>query len=300
MIWNPPLGIDLGIITLRFYSLCFVIAFSLGWYLMKQIYLRENKTLAQLDSIFVHAVLATLIGARLGHVIFYDWAYYQDHLLEIFLPFQFEPEFKFTGFQGLASHGAALAFILAMWRYARKVIHKPTLWVLDRISIPAAFGGIFVRIGNFFNSEIIGVPTDSVFGVRFIRAYISKYTAIRSTGIKHPRTAYQKIIEDSKFKNLLDQVPSCHPAQLYESFGYIFVSFFLWYLYWKTSKREQLGFIFGMYLLGIFTVRFFVEYVKKSQEGFGDVAESMFSTGQLLSIPFVICGIYLILKPKKL
>lgn len=152
---------------IRYYSLMFVIAFGLGWFIMKKIFERENESLEKLDSLFVWTVLATLIGARLGHVFFYDWDYFKDHLLEIILPVKFEPEFHFTGFQGLASHGAAIAIIVAMYYYSKKILKKPMLWILDRVVIPVASGAIFVRIGNFMNSEIVGNETTSSFGVRF-------------------------------------------------------------------------------------------------------------------------------------
>ena len=120
--WNPSEGLDLGFFTLHYYSLMFLIAFTLGWYIMKSIYTRENIPIDYLDSLFIYTVLATLIGARLGHVIFYDWEYFQNHLLEIFLPVRFEPEFEFTGFRGLASHGAAIGIIIAMILYSKRVV----------------------------------------------------------------------------------------------------------------------------------------------------------------------------------
>ena len=123
IIWNPSEGIDLGFFVIRFYSLMFVIAFGLGWYIMKNIFERENESLESLDSLFIWTVLATLIGARLGHVLFYDWEYFRNHLLEIFLPFRFEPNFQFTGYQGLASHGAAISIIIAMVIIATTAVH---------------------------------------------------------------------------------------------------------------------------------------------------------------------------------
>ena len=155
IIWNPTEGIDLGFFVIRYYSLMFVIAFGLGWYIMKHIFERENESLEKLDSLFIWTVLATLLGARLGHVFFYDWEYYSNHLSEILLPFRFDPTFEFTGFQGLASHGAAIAIILAMYFFSKNIMKRPLLWVLDRVVIPVASGAIFVRIGNFFNSEIV-------------------------------------------------------------------------------------------------------------------------------------------------
>lgn len=260
--WNPSEGIDLGFFVIHYYSLMFVIAFTLGWYLMKRIYEKEGISIEKLDSLFIYTVLATLIGARLGHVIFYDWDYFQHNLLEIFLPVKFEPEFEFTGFRGLASHGAAIGIIVAMYMYSKKVLQKPVLWILDRIVIPVASGGIFIRIGNFMNSEIIGKPTNSDFGVVFT-----------------------KLGEDF----------ARHPAQLYESACYIVVFIILWYTYWKTLKKEKLGYIFGLFLVLLWTVRFFVEFVKEPQVG--ERVNWVLNTGQWLSIPFIIAGFYFMFRP---
>lgn len=262
--WNPAEGLDLGFFTLHFYSLMFVIAFSLGWFLMKKIYDREGIPLEKLDSLFIYTVLATLIGARLGHVIFYDWDYFQNHLLEIFLPVRFEPKFQITGFRGLASHGAAIGIIIAMYLYKKNVLDKPVLWILDRIVIPVACGGIFVRIGNFFNSEIIGEPTNSDYGVVF-----------------------QKLDEDF----------ARHPAQLYEAFGYLLVFIILWFVYWKTEKRKKLGFIFGLFLVLLWAVRFFIEFIKEPQVG--ERADWFLNTGQILSIPFILAGFYFMFRSSK-
>ena len=260
--WNPSEGIDLGFFVIHYYSLMFVVAFTIGWYLMKSIYEREGVSIEKLDSLFIYTVLATLIGARLGHVIFYDWDYFQNHLLEIFLPVRFEPEFEFTGFRGLASHGAAIGIITAMYLYCRNVLHKPVLWILDRIVIPVACGGIFVRIGNFMNSEIIGKPTNSDFGVVFT-----------------------KLGEDF----------ARHPAQLYEAACYLIVFIILWLTYWKTLKREKLGYIFGLFLVLLWSVRFFVEFVKEPQVG--ERVNWVLNTGQWLSVPFILAGFYFMYRP---
>lgn len=256
--WSPSEGIDLGFFTLHFYSLMFVVAFTLGWFLMKKIYDREGIGVDKLDSLFIYMVLAILIGARLGHVIFYDWDYFQNHLLEIFLPVRFEPEFKFTGFRGLASHGAAIAVIIAMFLYIRNVLPKKSvLWVLDRIVMPVASGGVFVRIGNFFNSEIVGEPTGSNYGVIFAN---------------------------------LGENFARHPAQLYESFCYLIIFFILWYTYWKTEKREKRGYLFGLFLVLVWSARFLIEFIKEPQVG--ERADWLLNTGQLLSLPFIIAGFY--------
>jgi phosphatidylglycerol:prolipoprotein diacylglycerol transferase len=298
IVWNPSEGIDLGFFTIRFYSLMFVIAFGLGWYIMKNIYERENESLEKLDSLFIWTVLATLIGARLGHVLFYDWEYYRNNLLEIFLPFRFSPTFEFTGFQGLASHGAAISIIIAMYYYSKTILQRPLLWILDRVVIPVACGAIFVRLGNFFNSEIIGEKTTSVFGIRFIRDQFSPRDAVNATKIANPNDAYNAIATNPEFANLLQQVPAKHPTQLYEAFCYIFVFAILFFLYWKTEAREKSGYLFGLFLVLLFSVRMVVESVKESQGGF-ESALGLLSTGQWLSIPFILIGAYFIFTAEK-
>ena len=298
MIWNPSEGIDLGFFVIRYYSLMFVVAFALGWYIMKKIFDREGEPVEKLDSLFIWTVLATLLGARLGHVFFYDWEYYRNNLLEILLPFRFTPEFEFTGFQGLASHGAAIAIILTMYFFSKNVMKRPLLWVLDRVVIPVASGAIFVRLGNFFNSEIIGHTTDSAFGIRFIRDHFSAKDAINATEIQHPQEAYKAIGNDPRFADLLALVPARHPAQLYEAIGYVLVFAILFYMYWRTNAREKMGLLFGTFLISLWSVRFVVEYVKESQGGFED-ALGLFSTGQWLSIPFILIGLYFIFFAEK-
>ena len=298
MVWNPAEGISIGNFVLRFYSLMFVVAFALGWYIMKRIFDRENEPVEKLDSLFIWTVVATLLGARLGHVFFYDWDYYRNHLLEILLPFRFDPTFEFTGFQGLASHGAAIAIIIAMYYYSKKIMKRPLLWVLDRVVIPVACGAIFVRIGNFFNSEITGHPTGSTLGVKFVREHFSPREAMDITGIGNVQQAYDAITQNPQFANLLQQVPVRHAAQLYEAAGYIIVFSVLMFLYWKTSMRERLGYLFGVFLVLLWSVRFLVEFVKESQGGF-ESALGLFSTGQWLSIPFILVGLYFMFNAEK-
>jgi phosphatidylglycerol:prolipoprotein diacylglycerol transferase len=298
IIWNPSEGIDLGFFVIRYYSLMFVIAFGLGWYIMKHIFEREGESIEKLDSLFIWTVLATLIGARLGHVLFYDWEYFRNHLLEIFLPFRFSPTFEFTGFQGLASHGAAISIIIAMYFYSKNVLKRPQLWILDRVVIPVASGAIFVRLGNFFNSEIVGKETTSSFGIRFIRDKFTPNDATNATQIANPNDAYHAIATDPKFAALLEQVPAKHPAQLYEAFCYIFVFAILFFLYWKTDARKKSGFLFGLFLVLLFSVRIVVESVKESQGGFEN-SLGLLSTGQWLSIPFILIGFYFIFTAEK-
>jgi prolipoprotein diacylglyceryl transferase len=245
----------------------FVLAFSLGWYLMKKIFIREGVALEKLDSLFMYMVLAILIGARLGHVIFYQPELFHQDFFSVFLPFKFKGGFAFTGFRGLASHGAAIGIIIAMYLYQKNVLKESLLWLFDRIVIPVSSGAVLVRIGNFMNSEIVGHPTGSDFGVIFA-----------NNGEDFAR----------------------HPAQLYESFGYVFVFLILYWIYWHTDKRLKQGYIFGLFLILLWSVRFVVEFYKKSQGGFESSLGDLLSTGQWLSIPFIIAGIVLLFRANKI
>jgi len=301
IIWNQPEGFHLGPIMLRYYSLGFVLAFGLGWFLMKKIYDREGETTEKLDKLFIYTLIATLLGARLGHVFFYDWAYFSQHPAEILLPVRFSPKFEFTGFAGLASHGAAIAIILAMIWYSKKIIHRPLLWMLDRVVIPVTFGGIFVRLGNFFNSEILGKITtaDTPTAIKFIRGEdtLGKSEVIAQTDIKDYNAAYEAVEHNPQFADILSKIPFRHPAQLYEAFGYVFVFAIIYYMYWKTDARKKHGLIFGVFLVLLWAVRFIVEFVKESQGGF-EGENPVLLTGQWLSIPFILVGFYLIFTAK--
>ena len=263
--WDPIKSIDLGFFELHFYSVMWILAFIFAFYLTKRIYKNENQSNESLDSLFIYSVLGIMIGARLGHVIFYQSDLISEDFFSIFLPFKFKGGIEFTGFQGLASHGAAIGMIISMYLYNKRVLNKTILWVLDRVVIATALGAVFVRIGNFINSEIVGKKTESALGVIF-----------KQNGENFAR----------------------HPAQLYEAFCYVFVFLILFYFYWKTNKSKQQGFLFGLFLVLLWTVRFFVEFVKEAQNI--ERAEWLLNTGQLLSIPFVLIGLYFmfIYKPK--
>ena len=298
MNWNPnEILFDLHFIQIRYYSLMYVIAFILGFYIMKKIFLKENKPLERLDSLVIYVGLAMLIGARLGHCFFYDWDYFKDNLLEIILPFKFSPEFKLVGFSGLASHGAAVGIIISMILFIRKFPEFKLSWVLDRIVIPITIGGMFVRIGNFINSEINGKIVDKsfTFAVKFLQgeSWLRPIDAMQITGQNTPKKAFEEIISNPEFSDIYNQIPYRHPAQLYEAVCYFFLFWILYYLYWKTNKRNQPYFIFGVFLIALWTIRFFVEFVKESQGGF-ESSLGIFSTGQWLSIPFIIAGIFLL------
>lgn len=287
-------GIDLGFLTIHFYSLMFVVAFALGYYIMKPIFKREGVEQEKLDSLFIYAVVSILLGARLGHVIFYEPSLFRTDFFSVFLPFRFVPEFEFTGFRGLASHGAAIVTIIGMYIYNKKILQKSWLWILDRVVITAASGAVFVRLGNFLNSEMVGHETNSAIGIRFIQNTkdLRESTIIQATGIRDMPEAYQAL-KDPKYMELISQVPYRYPGQLMEAFGYVFVFLILFTLYWKTEVRKKPGFLFGAFLLLLMTVRIIVEQFKVAQVNAR--SDWDLNTGQLLSIPFIFIGLYFVI-----
>jgi phosphatidylglycerol:prolipoprotein diacylglycerol transferase len=300
-VWNPSEGIDLGFFIIRYYSLMFAVAFGLGWYITKYIFIRENESMEKLDKLFLYVALATLFGARIGHVLFYQSELFKEDFLSVFLPISTKPTIQFTGFSGLASHGAAIAIIIAMVYFSKKIMHRHLLWVLDRIVIPVASGAVFVRIGNLINSEIVGKETTSSFGFKFVQDKFSKQEITQLTGIQDYKQAYQEVVTNPKYAEIFEMVPVKHPAQLYEAISYVFVFAVLFYMYWKTDARNKQGLIFGTFLILLWSVRFVVEFVKESQGGFEEYPIfNALSTGQWLSIPFIIIGIYFVIRSKKI
>lgn len=264
--WPGYEGIPIGSFTLRFYSLMFLIAFFLGYKIMEYIFRKEGENTKLLDKLLLYTFLGTLIGARLGHCFFYDWhTYYKDHFWEIFLPFRFTPEFQFVGFQGLASHGAFVGVAISLWIASKSFLKKNPLWTYDRMAVVFSLGGVFVRLGNFFNSEIVGKPWDGPFAVLFLKQSLE----------------YGEIVPR-------------HPAQLYEAICYLILFFILAYLFFKTQIKQKQGVLFGIFLVALWTIRFLIEFSKEPQ---GDefITGASLNTGQWLSIPFILLGIGIIL-----
>ena len=251
---NPTM-ISIGSFEIRYYGLMWALALGISAYIFSHIIKREGYPDKLFDSIFWYGVLSTIIGARLGHCLFYDPGYYLTHPVEILYIHQ----------GGLASHGAAVGLLVGLWLFSRKN-KMPYIWSLDRIMIPVAIGGAAVRFGNLFNSEIVGSVTDMPWGFKFVRLY----------------------------RDLpLDAVPVQHPTQLYEALCYVVTFGVLWWLYYRrdTGVRRP-GLLFGVGLIGVFLTRFFIEFIKEDQEAFEQ--GMLLNMGQLLSIPFILFGIYMI------
>jgi prolipoprotein diacylglyceryl transferase len=255
--WNPdPEIVNIFGISIRYYGLLFVGGLILCIYILGWIYKRENIPSEHLRKLSIFGMIGIIAGARLGHCLFYEPSYYLSHPLEMILPITFPPGggVKFIGYQGLASHGGALGLLIALYFYSRKTKHS-MIDTIDLIAVVAALACGFIRLGNFMNSEIIGIPTTKPWGVIFER---------------------------------VDNVPR-HPAQLYEAISYFIIFTIMMILYNKMRDRLKNGFFFGLVLVLCFTARFIIEFVKENQVGFED--GMTFNMGQLLSLPYILVGI---------
>lgn len=253
-----PNAID-SFITIRWYGLMFLFGFWVGYLILRRMYRREGVKESWVDKIFFWTVIATIVGARLGHVFFYQWDYYSQHLADI--PKVWEG--------GLASHGGTIAIIIAVLLYSKFTTKRNPLWTFDRLVIPIALVGAMIRMGNLFNHEIYGHETTLPWGFRFI------------TNID----AYMHGAEP------IFTAPS-HPTQIYEALAYLILFVLLMWMYWKKNAGERPGLIFGVFFTWLFSARFIIEFIKNDQVPFE--AGMVLNMGQLLSIPFILIGIVLI------
>ena len=255
--WNPdPEIANVFGFSLRYYSLLFVGGILLSLYSFTRLFKNENISSANLEKLVIYVMVGIVLGARLGHCLFYEPSYYLSHPLEILLPVQFLPDggFKFTGYQGLASHGGALGVLIALVIYSLKT-KEPLLKILDLIAIVGPLEGVFIRLGNLMNSEIIGTPTTKPWAFVFER---------------------------------VDNIPR-HPSQIYEAAAYLLIFGIVVFMYKKKGKELRHGFFFGLTLVLVFTARFLIEFVKERQVSFEE--NMTFDMGQLLSIPYILVGI---------
>ncbi len=255
--------------TPNLYGLLFVTGLILGYFVVRKMFRKEGIPDESLDSLVLYMVLATIIGARLGHVFFYGPYWGPDGYFSH--PFNIVKVWE----GGLASHGGAIAILLALYWYSRKVSKKPYLWILDRIAAPIAIGGVFIRLGNLVNSEIVGKVTDVSWGFKFMMHDCSPQFG----------------------PCVWENIPVRHPSQLYESIAYFLIFGFLMFLYWKKQSWKFQGRVFGWFLILLFGARFIIEFTKVAQVD--SRGEWLLNTGQLLSIPFVLVGFYLLWRSYK-
>lgn len=251
--WNTP----------NWYGILFVTGLILGYYVIRKMFRKESIPDEQLDKLVLYVVIATIVGARLGHVFFYDWPSYKNNLVDIFKIWE----------GGLASHGGVIALIITLIIFSKKVIKKPYLWLFDRMAAPGAIAATFIRLGNLMNSEIVGRPTDLPWAFEFIHFY-----------------------NEDMIPPGFDPTPR-HPTQLYEAIMYLIIFGILMYMFWKKSAWKQPGLVFGTFLILLFGGRFLVEFLKMGQTAADNqlAIETSINTGQWLSIPFVIAGIAILI-----
>jgi prolipoprotein diacylglyceryl transferase len=253
--WNvSPEIFSIGFVHVRWYGLMFAVGFLFGLHYGEKMFKHENIDPKWLESLFYYLIIATIVGARLGHVLFYGWDYYSQHPIEILYVWQ----------GGLASHGGVLGIIIAMFIYSKYVSKRSILWVLDRVVVPSIFVGALIRFGNLMNSEIYGMPTTLPWGFIFERNH---------------------------------ETVAKHPTQIYESLSYLVTFGVLHYMYWKTKAKDYQGLLVGVFFVMVFSARFLIEFIKEEQEAFEQ--GMMLNMGQLLSIPFILTGIFLIVRAMK-
>ncbi len=254
IIWNvDPEFFSIGALTVRWYGLLFASAFFFGYLILSRYFKNDNLKLELLDKLTLYMALAVIIGARLGHCLFYEPAYYLANPLEILMIWR----------GGLSGHGAAVTILIVLYVFARK-INKPYLWIIDRIVVIIALGGFFIRMGNLMNSEIYGIETSLPWGFIFVNR---------------------------------GEIMPKHPTQIYEALSYLAIFFLLNSLYWKKHIREKQGYIFGVFLTLLFSVRFLIEFIKEPQVPFEETMA--LNMGQLLSLPLIIAGIIIFIRAIK-
>jgi len=258
--WNvDPEIFHIGALSIRWYGLLFASAFLAGYIIFTRYLRTDHLTSEMLDELLIYIAVGTVVGARLGHCFFYEPEYFLKNPIEILKIWK----------GGLASHGAAIGILISLWLYIRKY-KLSFLWLIDRIVIVVALGGAFIRTGNLFNSEIYGGPTDLPWGFMFVRDKLY----------------------DSVTGEVLPVVPR-HPTQIYEALSYLLIFTVLFIFYRKNYLKVRDGFIFGVFLIALFTARFLIEFVKNDQVSFE--AGMQLNMGQWLSIPFILTGIAILI-----
>lgn len=254
--WDVNPDIIDSFVTIRWYGLMFAIGFWIGYNLVAKMFKRDGAPEKWVGILLIYVAVATIVGARLGHVFFYQWDYYSAHPWKIFATWE----------GGLASHGGAIGIILAVILYSIFTTKRNPLWTFDRLTIAIALVGALIRIGNLMNSEIFGHPTTLPWGFYFVRS-----------------AEWQQLYYGQ----------ACHPTQIYEALTYLALFGLMMWMYWKKDCGNRPGLLFGTFLIGTFATRFFIEFIKNNQVAFED--SMALNMGQLLSIPFAVLGVFLVI-----
>ena len=256
-----PAIFTIGSKEIRWYSLMFIIGFGIGYKIVERMWRRESINPKWIDPLLYYTLIGTVVGARLGHCLFYDPGYYLSHPIEILKVWE----------GGLASHGGVLGIIVAIYFYSKYVSRQSMLWTFDKLVVPTGLVAALIRIGNLINHEVYGLPTDRPWGFRFIE------------NLHAWRQGAEPIFS----------APS-HPTQIYEAVCYLLTFVLCMWLYFKKDAWKKEGLIFGIFMICIFTARFFIEFLKNNQEDFE--AAMPINMGQCLSIPFIVMGIYFVVR----
>lgn len=254
--WNVNPELFSGFVTVRWYGLMFAVGFLIGYEIVARMFKHEGAPERWLGILLIYVVVATLVGARLGHVFFYEWDVYKADPIRILYIWE----------GGLASHGGTIAIIIAVILFSIFVTKKSPLWTFDRLVVAIALVGGLIRIGNLFNSEIYGTATTLPWGFMFVR---------------------------SREWHELYEGQAVHPTQIYEALCYFALFALLMWMYWKKNAEERPGLILGVFFIGIFLPRFLIEFIKNDQVA--REATMTLNIGQQLSIPFIVLGLGLIL-----
>lgn len=255
IVWNVSPDLISGPVTVRWYGLMFAIGFLVGYEIVARMFRHEGAPERWLGILLIWVIVGTIVGARLGHCFFYEWDFYSAHPGEIIKVWK----------GGLASHGGAIGVILAVLCFSWITTRRSPIWTFDRLVVPIALVGGLIRLGNLFNSEIFGGPTDLPWGMMFVR---------------------------SAEWHVMYEGVACHPTQIYEALCYFVLFGVLMWMYWKRNAEERPGLIFGVFLIGVFLSRFIIEFIKNDQEVWEQTM--VLNMGQCLSIPFVLAGIYFV------
>jgi phosphatidylglycerol---prolipoprotein diacylglyceryl transferase len=271
----------------RWYGIMWALGFYLGYAVLKRMYASEKLPDSWTDKSFVYVLVAGILGARLGHCLFYQPDYYLANPIEILKIWE----------GGLASHGGAFGIIIAVFLLNKNVIKKSMLWILDRLVVPTALAAGLIRMGNLFNHEIVGSVT-SGFGFKFLRHDIDPGQAMQITQKMDANEAYSALGDTDKYAQVWEMIPVRHPAQLYEALIYFAIFGVVMWLYWKSNASLLTGFLSGVFFVTVFGSRFLIEYIKEDQVDFEN--GMLLNMGQILSIPLILIGIYLVIRKIKL
>lgn len=271
------------------YGIMWALGFLIGYRILDRMLKFEKAPPFWMDKILIYSLIGGILGARFGHIFFYDWASYKDNPLDMLKIWE----------GGLASHGGTIGMIIAAYLLSKFVLKQPVFYILDRLVVPAAFAAFLIRLGNLFNHEIVGKVTNSTSGFKFLRHDITGFQAMEITKKQSLHDAYSEIANNPQYAEYLAAVPNRYPTQLYEALCYLFIFGILLWLYWRTNASQLKGFLLGAFFAMLFTARFFIEYLKENQGGTDDAsfaANYGVNMGQLLSIPLVLFGIFLVVR----